>query len=241
MTQVPGQRPIWSRFAHALRRGGPRYTAEVAVRYLKFRARAVLADRRARRFDRRFGVDTRGVIYYGDPRAAWARGTASGQCYQAVDPKRLARALEGLPDDARQRVFIDVGCGKGMALMVAAESGFRRVIGVDLLPELVEQAHANLTQYAASDNGRSIEFEVEARDATNYTFPPEPSVVFLYNPFGEEIMAKVLANLERSLRDHPRPVYVMYLRPTLVEMFDTAPFLSLLGGDNWCRFYTAAA
>jgi len=51
------------------------------------------------------------------------------------------------PDEA----LLDVGCGKGRAVFEAAlRPGFRRILGIDVTPELVEAAKRNLLEAAGA-------------------------------------------------------------------------------------------
>ena len=45
--------------------------------------------------------------------------------------------------------------------------------------------------------------------STAFPLPAEPLVIFLFNPFPESGMRRLMANLEQSLRLHPRPAYVL--------------------------------
>jgi len=44
-------------------------------------------------------------------------------------------------------------------------------------------------------------------------------VVYLFNPFLESVLAEVVKGLERSIEEHPRPVYVLYHNPLLESVF----------------------
>jgi len=223
--------PLRRRAFNALERGGPKYMLAVAGRYLRLRARAARAAFDERGFDRRLGVDTRGLLYHA--------GTEAGSHhYQGVSPRRLEASLTLLPDDARGCCFIDIGCGKGKALLIAAEAGFRRLVGVELSAELAETARANLAHYARH-HASELAFELLADDATGYSFPPEPTVLFLYNPFGDPIMSRLLENIERSIREQPRPFYVIYMNPQLEDLFEAAPFLAHVGSDAHSIVYEA--
>jgi 2-polyprenyl-3-methyl-5-hydroxy-6-metoxy-1,4-benzoquinol methylase len=49
--------------------------------------------------------------------------------------------------------FIDIGCGKGRVLLMAAEHGFRKIIGIDFAADLCLTARGNVEQYRrCSDN-----------------------------------------------------------------------------------------
>jgi SAM-dependent methyltransferase len=110
--------------------------------------------------------------------------------------------------------FIDLGSGKGRTLLMAADYPFRRIVGVELLPSLHQIAQQNLRDYTSASQ-KCFALETICADATAYEFPEDPLVVYLFNPFPESGMRQVAANLERSLRAHPRAVYVLYHNPLL--------------------------
>jgi hypothetical protein len=64
-------------------------------------------------------------------------------------------------------------------------------------------------------------------DGTQYDFPPEPLVVYFYNPFERPAMEVVIQNLDRSIAAHPRDVIVVYWNPVSSDVFKKAPHLKL--------------
>src|SRR5438105_11506431 len=96
-----------------------------------------------RNFDSTYGIDTGGITQLnklGVPRETWAEGGP----HIAVDPDEFAAALDAIDLDLSRLTFIDLGCGKGRALMLAAEHPFRRIIGVEFAEPLVATARANI-------------------------------------------------------------------------------------------------
>jgi SAM-dependent methyltransferase len=141
--------------------------------------------------------------------------------YQPTEPalfrEMLARLIEVSPVLAlHEFTFIDVGSGKGRALLMAADYPFRRVVGIELLPELHRVAQDNLAKYK-SDSQQCFAIEGLLGDACEFVFPPEPTVLYLFNPLPESGLAKLISNLEQSLREHPRPVFVVYHNPLLEQ------------------------
>jgi SAM-dependent methyltransferase len=114
--------------------------------------------------------------------------------------------------DYSQYTFIDMGSGKGRVLFVASEYPFRKVIGVEFSKDLHEEAVANLKRYNYSGR-RCADIEPVLADAREYEFPDGNLVIYLFNPFGPEVMGRMLANLERSLERHPRHAIVVMLWP----------------------------
>jgi SAM-dependent methyltransferase len=116
--------------------------------------------------------------------------------YQAVDEQWFREAVEDVP----RWTFVDMGCGKGRALILAHEVGFRNLIGVDFSASLCRAARRNLARL-------NIPARIVTQDATQFDFPAEPAVLFFYNPFGEELMKRVLARIG----DVPR--ILVYVNP----------------------------
>jgi SAM-dependent methyltransferase len=124
----------------------------------------------------------------------------------------LGGAQDGGGGDYSQYTFIDMGSGKGRVLFVAAEYPFRKVIGVEFSNALHDDALANLKRYKFPRR-RCADIEPVHVDARDFEFPNDNLVIYLFNPFGPEVMEKMLANLERSLETHPRHAIVVMLWP----------------------------
>lgn len=71
------------------------------------------------------------------------KNSAAGHWYQPSTAKRFQRAMSGLWIDTAEYSVRRFGCGKGTALVLAARAGFRRVIGVEIVPELLAAAQDN--------------------------------------------------------------------------------------------------
>lgn len=138
--------------------------------------------------------------------------------YQPTEAALFHEMLRALQEqtrrDFRKFVFIDLGSGKGRTLMMAADYPFRSIVGVELLPELHRAAEENIRKYK-SESQKCFALQSICMDATQFQFPEEPIVLYLFNPLPEAGLRHVMANLEESLRTHPRTVYVLYHSPLL--------------------------
>jgi SAM-dependent methyltransferase len=143
-------------------------------------------------------------------------------------PVRVANAHAALRDlpcgDLSEYTFIDVGSGKGRMLFVAAEHPFRRVMGVEFSDDLHEQALANIGTYKYGRQ-RCREIASVHADAAAFEFPDEKLVIYMFNPFGPEVMRAMLANLERSLKRSPRHVVVVMLWPERADVVAGMPWM----------------
>lgn len=169
--------------------------------------------------------------------------------YQPTEPAAFHEMIQALqqtrgPDhttlnaklDFRDFTFIDLGSGKGRTLLMASDYPFRRIIGVELLPSLHEIAQQNLRQYK-SESQKCFTLESVCADATDFPLPEDPLVIFLFNPFPESGMRQVVANLEQSLRLHPRPVYVLYHNPLLEHtLSERGPLRKIAGTQQYSLF-----
>jgi SAM-dependent methyltransferase len=158
-----------------------------------------------------------------------------GTHYEPISPTCFRRVLDCLTISHEEFVFLDLGSGKGRALLLAAGYPFQRVVGVEFARELHEQALANFRSYTGPR--RCGRLESLHADATAILFPPEPTIVFLHNPFAAEILNAVLVNLRRSLEARPRPVYLLYFYPVAAHALESAPFLRLLRSNDNFRVY----
>ncbi len=144
--------------------------------------------------------------------------------YQPTQPDVFHEIIASLDINFPEFVFIDIGSGKGRALLMAADYPFRSVVGVELLPALHRAATENIAKYK-SDSQRCFNIEAIVGDARNFVFPEQPAVLYLFNPLPEPGMAELLANLERSLHDRRRPVYVIYHNPVLEHLLASSALL----------------
>jgi hypothetical protein len=67
---------------------------------------------------------------------------------------------------------------------------------------------------------------VEVGDASTYPFPPGNLVIFLFNPFAEGVIRKVIGGIEAALAAEKRSVYVVYYNPVYGACFDQSQALT---------------
>lgn len=136
--------------------------------------------------------------------------------YQPTEPAVFHEMLEALRNSAkldyRDFIFVDLGSGKGRTLMMASDYSFRRIIGVELLPALNHVARENLALYE-SESKKCNDIESVCADATTFGLPDAPLVIYLFNPFPELPLRRVLANIAECLRRNQKPAYVLYHNP----------------------------
>jgi len=162
--------------------------------------------------------------------------------YQPTDPVLFQEMMGTLEEIAHPNLpdftFIDLGSGKGRTLLMASDYPFRRIIGVELLPSLDQIANENLRRYK-NDSQQCFTLESVCADATQFPLPSEPLVGYLFNPFPEPGLRQVIGNLEQSLREHPRAVYVLYHNPLLEHVLAKSASLRKIGATHQFSIFSA--
>ncbi|MGH9514724.1 MAG: class I SAM-dependent methyltransferase [Terriglobales bacterium] len=164
--------------------------------------------------------------------------------YQPIPPQQFREIMSTLsahlaPEaNFSQFTFIDIGAGKGRALLLASEFGFRRIIGIELLPELVQVALENVRDF--EHRGMRSGIEVICNDAANFAFPAGPAVVFLFNPLPQSSFRMFLENLEKWLHQNSDPVYVVYANPIFEQTIGAVRSLIRLGGTDQCLLFRSS-
>jgi len=146
--------------------------------------------------------------------------------YIASDPDEFERAMADLNVDRSQFTFVDIGCGKGRALMMAARQPWKRLIGIEFSASLCAVARTNLARVAADQP-----VEIRCQDARDFEPPPGPLVLFLYNPFGYEPMRVVADRVKASFDAAPRQIFVVYTNPFHAVAWPEAGFRERARGE----------
>lgn len=180
-------------------------------------------------FDVRWGVETGGEC---DPTVAMVAGTnwLHGIKYQAVNKDVFLAAVGSLGIQYENYVFVDYGSGKGRAVFLAAGFPFKRVVGIEYCRELDAIARLNLQRYP-EEAKVCKHVELICRDAVMYDLPPEPLVLFFYNPFGRRVMEQVVNNVGESFRNYPRAIVIAYLSPEHADLWDRLGVRKRTGPD----------
>jgi len=145
---------------------------------------------RSHPFDKFYGIDASGFLpakkIHADPKLAAAIiGYAGSQA-------GVVRGALSALGDTRDYVFIDVGCGKGRAAIVASEFPFREIIGIELSAELANIARGNVFKISERFPDRPP-ITIHTCNALDFAPPPRKSVIYMYHSLGRELMKRFAA------------------------------------------------
>lgn len=173
------------------------------------------------KYEKQLGINTHSIVNL-DKLTLAGENSDQNHHYQGASYYILFSIFEKLPIETKNFPLIDYGCGKGRALFVAEQCGFTNLIGVDIAKELIDDANANKAVYVRKNSQSNIDFLFE--DATKYLIPDNAQVLYFFNPFGEEVLQKVIDNIKESVKQHPRKVYCIYLNPKYKAVFEENGF-----------------
>ena len=154
--------------------------------------------------------------------------------YQPTEPTLFGEMIESLMQvtpkiNLPEFTFIDIGSGKGRALLMASQYPFRRILGIELLPELHRVAKENIAKYK-SDSQQCFAIDCVLGDGGEFAFPADPTVLYLFNPLPESGLLRMIMNLEQSLRENPRQVFVLYHNPLLERVVTRNGVITRIAG-----------
>ena len=209
-----------------LRRDGPPATVRTLFKHARIRlgvpSRESRDYRRAkdeadRAFDEANGVDTGGTQHLAGLTIA-SRNSALGVSHIATGPAHFRNAMRTLDIDPRGFTFVDLGSGKGRALLMAGDYPFAAITGVEFAEELDAICRANLRRRG------DPRMTCHLGDAEQFEFPSGNLVVFLNNPFDRRLVERIGQRLLASFRQHRRAVRVVYVNPRAPEVFAREPW-----------------
>jgi hypothetical protein len=99
---------------------------------------------------------------------------------------------------------------------------------VELSPELDRVARSNIARYPSAARVVALQ-----GDAAEFLWPAAPLVVYMWNSFTRPVMERVFENLEASLVQQPRELYLVYIHPELESMLSELPWLIRLWRDEF--------
>ncbi len=166
------------------------------------------------------GCDTSGMIHH-------RRLGSEAADYQPVDPDVFRATIAHIDEDLSDFTFVDLGCGKGRALLLAEEYEFKKIMGVDFAKRLAEIASANAAKVG------SQRITVLHGDARAFDFPPGPLIVFLYNPFSAQVTHSVMLRLI----SHADTFYLAYINPLHADAISVVSEAQIVAKDNWCTIW----
>jgi SAM-dependent methyltransferase len=185
-------------------------------------------------FDVRHGTDTSGLI----PGDVIALGTDALveelTAYYGVAPS----ILEGVVDQwlrtpplhsIERYTFLDVGAGKGRALLLASQFPFVAVEGIELNEPLANIARANIDLWMRDEHSAPLApITLHHAGATLQPLPRMHTLAFLFHPFETPLLRRFLRHVETHLALHPHAFDLLYVNAEHGSLLDHHPAFTRL-------------
>ena len=132
----------------------------------------------------------------------------------------LRKVFAALPLGAGD-CFMDIGCGRGRVLCLAARYPIARAAGVEITPQHAAAAQRNLERL----HGRKARtFGVMAGSATDFDYSGG-TVFYMYNPFSGALFEQVVGNIHAAAKRGGRPIRLIYVNPVCRDVLDASSWL----------------
>jgi len=118
--------------------------------------------------------------------------------------------------------IIDLGCGKGRALIELSKYPFRKIGGLEYSNDILNICKNNLRKLKLWN----IElFCMNVLDFKNYE---EYDIYYFYNPFPQPVFKKVLENLIENNKKNKKPIYIIYIYATCHSLIMKSGYFNLI-------------
>jgi SAM-dependent methyltransferase len=114
--------------------------------------------------------------------------------------------LKSLPISAADSI-LDIGCGKGGALITLAKYPFQSIAGLEISEKLLLTAKANLSKLRIND------IQLFCSDASVFDLLDAYNYMYMFNPFPCNVMNNVINNISLSFSRIPRTITIVYKNP----------------------------
>jgi 16S rRNA A1518/A1519 N6-dimethyltransferase RsmA/KsgA/DIM1 with predicted DNA glycosylase/AP lyase activity len=138
----------------------------------------------------------------------------------AFYPSLLKKIFTAIPKRNIMGI-LDLGSGKGLALILFKKKGIQNVGGVELRKDLFDICQKNLKRYKIVPNLLLNEDASLIKDFLDF------NTIFLFNPFPSDVMIKVIDNLVEYYSKTGKSCYVIYVNPVCHQLFLKANFFEI--------------
>lgn len=160
-------------------------------------------------FDALHGTDTAEEIKLTEAGVSQLDAWLGNAVYRSVWEADFHDLLDALGISFEGFTFVDIGSGKGKAMLMASDYPFERIVGVEYSPILHAIAQRNLAVYR-SPAQRCTKLEAHLGNALEYRLPEGPVVCVLFNPLETAAMRQFMRQVEHQVSPRSLPVYVIY-------------------------------
>lgn len=211
-----------------------------------------LRDRRHREwndwFDSQYGIETNFELPL-EKAAVVGPNKVFGKRYQGTHVQNFFKFFKKFQEEVISKnpsmvlpAFVDLGCGAGRVLIMASSLGFRKLYGVDFVPDLIQTCQENWNSYLRrivletreNQIDNIPELKLSLSDVLAFSPPKEEKafLFYLFNPFQEKILSLWLNRLPLFMNQTQRKnSFILYMNPIYKMEFAKAGFQTVFKCD----------
>ena len=205
-------------------------TNSLIIKYVKLRYQLY----REKQFDIKYDIETRHHISSTDLKIK-SKNKKYAFRYEPIPIENFYASMKNLNIQHEEYNFIDMGAGKGRALLLASDFPFKELIGIEFSKEIYNIAKNNISKFETMNKNNN--FNLLYMDAEKYSFPDENIILFLYNPFDGQVLHNVVNNIKLHIENTTKDFIIIYHYPMYSSFYDKQRFLKLkVSTEEYCIY-----
>ena len=125
--------------------------------------------------------------------------------------------------------LFELGSGTGRVVCWFGLLRLRRVVGIELIPELCSVARENANRL----RWRNSPLEIFQGDFTKADLT-DATIIFLFNPCNESTFRVLVSRIQESIENNPRELVIYYHKPVHRHVLDETSWLQKVGEYRGC-------
>ena len=109
--------------------------------------------------------------------------------------------------------FVDIGCGKGRALMMAALFGCRHIIGIEINDNIYSELMKNYLVWKKYQFMNGVETTLINKSCLDVEIKNEWNKFFMFKPFNNDVFREVILNIYNAKRKSDKTMYIYLYHP----------------------------
>ncbi|MCW7547024.1 thioesterase domain-containing protein [Photorhabdus sp. APURE] len=152
--------------------------------------------------DKYLGVQTNGIAFDNK----WHVNSPVETRYMPAHYSVIDKALMSLPIEYSDFEFVDLGCGKGRAIICASSYNFSKITGVEFVESLVLIARQNINVINKKNH-----IEIIQADVNHYRFNENHVVIYHFDSFLNDQLKQLLQRLKTDVYDKGYKVLILQI------------------------------
>lgn len=129
--------------------------------------------------------------------------------------------------------FVDIGCGKGRALVMAMLFGAKKVCGIEINKKICDEAIINVERILKIQQLKDVKCEIINKSITDVEIQEDWNKFFMFKPFNNEISQEIIKKIYIAKNKKEKNSYIYLYHPSkdVVEWIERNNMFNLVEKD----------